>query len=81
MSSLLQGRLFTPPPVKVNSEHNEQINLVMDLMGESIKDRKRYAYWCGRLKRFKPSAIHLLLQQAKTGKNPRALFNYLIKKK
>jgi hypothetical protein len=80
LSELIQKQMFE---VSVRSPLNEQINAVMSLMGEDIHHSKRYAYWCGRLRRFKdrPEAIYEILKQAKTGRNPAALFQHLIKTK
>jgi len=69
-----------PPLIRAkppNSAFNEQIANTISFMGEK---NDRWRYWCGRLKRFSPSEIHDLRKKAETGRNKKALFNYLIKK-
>ncbi len=62
-----------------NSAFNEQIGEVIKLMGDS---NAKWAYWCGRLKKFTPSQIYQMRKQAETeGKNPPAFFNHLLKTK
>jgi len=70
-------------PTGARSAWGEQIENVMNLVGDDICDNKRYAYWCGRLKRFKdnPDAIYRLIKSAKEGRNAAALFQFLLKKK
>ncbi len=63
-----------------NSERAEQIEGVMALMGEDVKNGKRFKYWLGRTKKLSPATIYELRKQAETGSNPPALFNYLLKK-
>lgn len=40
---------------------------------------KRIKYWLGRTRKIPANQIYDLMKQAKDGKNPRALFNWLIK--
>lgn len=42
--------------------------------------KKRFKYWLGRTRHLNPYDIFAMLSQAKGGKNPQALFNYLLKK-
>ena len=40
---------------------------------------KRLKYWFGRTRHLSPGDIHGIIRKAKDGKNPGALFNYLLK--
>jgi hypothetical protein len=40
----------------------------------------RMKYWLGRTRNLFPGDIYKLMRQAKEGKNPPALFNYLLKR-
>lgn len=62
---------------RVTSEWADQIRTVISFMGET---NERFPYWCGNLRRFRknPSALYQLMQEAKNGKNPRALFRWLL---
>lgn len=60
------------------SEHAEMIERVVAFMGET---NARFGYWCGRCRDFSPSQLHGFMKQASEGKNPRALFQWFIKKK
>ena len=64
---------------KITSERQEAVQGVLLFMGEV--GHHRYGYWNGRLKHLKPSEIYDLIKEAKTGKNPPAFFNWLLKKK
>lgn len=59
------------------SEYAEAIEKVLEFMGED-----NWGKWCGRLKRFKdrPHVIHEMIRQAKEGRSPQALFQYLIRR-
>lgn len=63
-----------PKKKKIVNPRQEQIQAVCDFM-----DDQRYSYWNGRLRKLSPDNIYLLLKSAKEGKNPRALFNYLLR--
>ena len=39
----------------------------------------RMKYWLGRTRKIQPPEIYNMMRQAKDGKNPQALFNYLLK--
>lgn len=76
-----------------NSPRAERIEQLLSLMGEDRKLEqesdeqyaqrigKRFKYWLGRTRKYSPDEIFAMLRQARSGKNPGALFNYLIKKK
>lgn len=40
---------------------------------------KRIKYWLGRTRKLPASEIYRLMRMAREGKNPQALFNYLLK--
>jgi len=40
---------------------------------------KRIKYWLGRTRKIPADGIYRLMRQAREGKNPQALFNYLLK--
>lgn len=61
----------------VNSPFNNAVDHVVQFMGEP----KKFAYWCGRLRKLPPQEIFGLISRAKEGRNPKALFNFLLKKK
>ncbi len=76
---------YTRREKKIDNQRQEAIHSVMDFMGEPYKEnnkisKERYKYWNGRLKKYSPVDIHGLIKEAKVGKNPPALFNWLIKK-
>lgn len=62
-----------------NSERADQVDQLMSFMGENPKDSKRFKYWLGRTRKLHPQEIYRLMREAKDGRNPRALFNYLLK--
>ena len=47
---------------------------------ERIKKKRSrlMKYWLGRTKHLEPPQIHAMISQAKKGRNPQALFNYLL---
>ena len=53
----------------------EMINQLLEFMGE-----KNFKKWLGLTRHLSPSGIYSLMSQAKEGKKPQALFNYLLKK-
>ena len=68
------------PEIDIRSQHNEQINAVMEMMGDEPHNSKRYAYWCGRTKHLKTGIIYQMVKDALVrGKPPAKLFNYLLK--
>lgn len=67
------------PQTEANSERANVIEQVIALMGE--KDNRRFKYWLGRTRRLSPGDIFGLIKQAGEGKNPPALFNWLLKQK
>lgn len=65
-----------------NSERAEAVEILLAFMGEAADSEaygRRFKYWIGRTKHFRPHEIHDLVRLAKDGKNPRAMFNYLLK--
>ena len=44
-----------------------------------LRLNKRIKYWLGRTRKIPAGEIYALMKQAKEGKNPQALFNWLIK--
>ena len=70
---------FKEPSVPVRSAHNACINEVLEFMGEGFD---QYSEWCGKLSGRTPGDVYALIKKCKNeGRNPQALFNYLIKKK
>lgn len=59
-------------------ERAEMIEQLCTFMGE---DNKRFKYWIGRTKKLSPAQIYELMQKAKNGKNPKALFQWFLKQK
>jgi hypothetical protein len=43
------------------------------------RQHRRFKYWLGRTRRLAPGAIFGLIKRAREGKNPPALFNWLLK--
>lgn len=74
----IASNLKLPKPKRsgVNSLFNDAVDRALDTMGE---DKKRFAYWCGRLRGINPQLISLMAAKAKDGRNPAALFNWLLK--
>jgi len=75
---------YTKSKKKIDNQRQEAIHNVMELMGEEYKtdtteSKKRYKYWNGRLRKYSPIQIHGLIKDSKEGKNPPALFNWLLK--
>lgn len=60
----------------VNSPFNDAVDRALDTIGE---DKKHFAYWCGRLRGIHPDFVSHMAAKAKDGKNPIALFQWLIK--
>lgn len=69
------------PKVKTtaNSERADMVGQLMVFMGEDIHDGKRFKYWLGRTRKRSPGDLYGMMKRAQEGKNPRALFNYLLK--
>ncbi len=70
--------------ISIENERQEAIHAVMAFMGEpykkeTSKSKVRYKYWNGRLKKYSPKDMHSLIKKAQSGKNPQALFNWLLK--
>lgn len=67
---------------KPNSERADTIEQLMEFMGEQSRTdySRRFRYWLGRTRKCRPADIHTMMGQAKHGRNPHALFNYLLKK-
>src|SRR4030042_3745468 len=75
-----------------NSIRAERIEQLLSFMGENRKleaekekeyaERlgRRFKYWLGRTKHLSPGGIFMFMKQAKDGRNPQSLFNYLLKK-
>ena len=63
-----------------NHERAEMIEQLVVFMGESVSDSSRFKYWLGRTRKLKPQEIYALMRKAREGKNPQALFNWLLKK-
>lgn len=63
----------------VNSRRSAIVEQLCVFMGDDPKS-KRMGYWLGRTKKIDPDRIYQLMRQAKEGKNPQALFNWLLKK-
>lgn len=59
-----------------NSPRAEQIEKLVKFMGET---NARFKYWTGRTRKLSPEEIYLMMKKAGEGKNPQALFNYLLK--
>lgn len=92
IASLLNARI-RKPTTAANSERAEVIGHVMMFMGEDKKNvsegegglafiarkNKRFKYWLGRTRRLSPGQIFGLMKRAGEGKNPQALFNWLLK--
>jgi hypothetical protein len=60
----------------VNSPFNDAVDRALDTIGE---DKKRFAYWCGRLRGINPQIVSHMAAKAKEGRKPAALFSWLIK--
>lgn len=60
----------------VNSPFNDAVDRALDTIGE---DKKRFAYWCGRMKGIPPQMISHFAARAKDGDRPAALLSWLIK--
>lgn len=60
-----------------NSARADAVERLCVFMGEDPNGSMKY--WLGRTKNLSPSDIHDMMKQANDGKNPRALFNYLLK--
>lgn len=64
----------------INSARADAVRRLMeDVMRENPRDTKRFKYWLGRTRRIPTQEIHRLIGSAKEGRNPGALFNYLLK--
>lgn len=71
------------------SARAEMIDRVMEFMGEGRQlddDQEvtnwrnmRFKFWLGRTRHLSPSDMYGMMREASEGKNPRALFNWLIK--
>jgi hypothetical protein len=76
----ITSHLNIPKPTKatggVNSPYNDAVDRALDTIGE---DKKQFAFWCGRLKGLDPQYISFLAAKAKSGREPVALFSWLIK--
>jgi hypothetical protein len=74
----IASNLKPPKPKRsgVNSPFNDAVDRALDTIGE---DKKRFAYWYGRLRGINPQVISLMAAKAKDGRNPIALFQWLIK--
>jgi hypothetical protein len=75
INEVLQLRVQTTVKTP-NSERAEQIVAVLELMSE---DNTNFKKWLGRTRHLSPEQIYLMLKNARQGKNPPALFNYLLK--
>jgi hypothetical protein len=76
---MIETALFSKYSIKAsvpNSPRAEQVQAILDLMGE---DTARFKYWLGRTKHLSPDAIYRMLRQARDGDNPQALFNWLLR--
>lgn len=63
---------------KPNSDRAEVVEQLCKFMDN---DTKRFKYWLGRTKHLSPAEIYGKMKEAKGGKNPQALFNFILKKK
>ena len=82
-----KGKLSGP-----NSERADVVVRLISFMGEDrpapaeSEDQTkariylRIKYWLGRTRKYTPGEVDGLMKQAKDGKNPPALFNWLLKK-
>lgn len=80
LSELLQNKDIQKTDKGVNSARGEACENICEFLGQEPKDS--FMYWMGVTKRkgMTPSDIHDMIKEAKTGKNPQGLFNYLMKK-
>lgn len=62
-----------------NSQRAEVVGQLMRFMNEP-EDSKRFKYWLGRTRKLSASDIYIMMRKANDGKNPPALFNWLLKK-
>lgn len=72
----LLGKYLTPKKGAPTSEWAAAIEEVLMFLKE---DKARFPYWCGRLRHMEPNDILDLIKAAKQGKNPPALFQWLLK--
>lgn len=70
-------RTFRRP---VNSKRAYCIEQLMIFMGENPTDSKRFGYWCGRTKKISPNRVLEMMSESKSGRNPKALFCWLLKR-
>ncbi len=68
--------------VEVNALLVDQIRARnQDAIDRIKKKRSRLVkYWIGRTNHLEPETIYVMISNAKLGKNPQALFNYLLTK-
>lgn len=80
VASIIPSR--TPPkqPKMASGGVNSPFNDAVDRAIQLLKLDGKFAMWCGRLRGFSPQQIGFLASQAREGKNPAALFSFLIKK-
>lgn len=64
-------------PKKINSERAEQVSLILEMTGE---DNTRFKYWLGRTRHLSPQGIYLMLKEARNGREPVKLFQWLLNK-
>lgn len=79
IKELLQSKQIDQSAKGVNSARGEACERICEFMGQEPKDS--FMYWMGVTKRkgMTPAHIHDMIKEAKTGKNPQGLFNYLMK--
>ena len=58
---------------------HERAEVILQLIRLMDEDKTRIKYWLGRTREYTPGDIHGLIKQAKEGRNPPALFNWLLK--
>jgi hypothetical protein len=79
----ISSHLNIPKPTKanggVNSPFNDAVDRALDTIGEDRNNPKIFPYWCGRLRGIHPQFISHMAAKAKEGRNPIALFSWLIK--
>lgn len=66
--------------VEVNTLLVEKIRAGNERAIDSIKKKRSrlVKYWLGRTRHLDPEAVYVMISNAKLGKNPQALFNYLL---
>jgi len=94
IQELLQAREEKPKSKKggINSKRSYVVGNLIEFMRENLQGRyetpeqlkarlnTRMKYWLGRTRNQTPEDIERMMSQAKTGKNPQKLFNWLLKK-